>query len=201
MLRNLPRSPRREAAIEIEEQVLMSLTFKEFVTALHGLILGAGFLLAFTGGFAGLWGYRSEWLTNDGAKAALRKTMLSTWTMAALAWATVLIGTYVLYPSYRAQPPGVMSSLQLQGYSQSYLLSNVRTAGWHQFGMEWKEHVAWLAPILATTVAFVATRQRHLLLYNAHLRRVLLFLFAISFFCAAVAGFFGAFINKAAPLR
>jgi len=179
----------------------MSLTFREIVTALHGLILGAGFLLAFTGGFAALWGYRSEWLTNDGAKAALRKTMLSTWTMAALAWATVLIGTYVLYPWYRAQPPGVISGLQLQGYSRSYLLSNVRTAGWHQFGMEWKEHVAWLAPILATTVAFVATRQRHQLLYNSHLRRVLLFLFTISFFCAAVAGFFGAFINKAAPLR
>ncbi len=179
----------------------MSLTFREFLTALHGLILGAGFLLAFTGGFASLWGLRPEWLTDDGTKAALRRAMVATWTMAALAWATVLIGTYVLYPWYRAQPPEVTSSLQLQQYPRSHLLSSVRTAGWHRFGMEWKEHVAWFAPILATTVAFVVTRQRRELLHNPHLRRALLFLFTVSFFCAAIAGFFGAFINKAAPIR
>lgn len=187
--------------VAIEEQPLMSLTFKESLTALHGLILGAAFLLAFTGGFAGLWGFRSDWLTSDGAKAAVRKTMLSTWTMAALAWATVLIGTYALYPWYRAKPPADMTGIQLQGYPRSVLLANVGTAGWHELGMEWKEHIAWLAPILATTVAFVVTRQRRQLLHNTRLRRALLFLFAVSFFCAAVAGFFGAFINKAAPLR
>jgi hypothetical protein len=27
------------------------------------------------------------------------------------------------------------------------------TADWHTFGMEWKEHVAWIAPILATVAA------------------------------------------------
>jgi hypothetical protein len=188
-------------AIYIEEQAQMSLTFKESLTALHGLILGAGFLLAFTGGFAGLWGFRSEWLTNDGARAALRRMMLTTWTMAVLAWATVFIGTYALYPWYRAKPPDHITGLQLQGYPRSVLLANAGTAGWHKFGMEWKEHIAWWAPILATAVAVVVARQRHQLLRNTRLRRALLFLFSVSFFCAAVAAFFGAFINKTAPLR
>jgi uncharacterized membrane protein len=67
--------------------------------------------------------------------------------------------------------------------------------------MEWKEHVAWFAPILATAVAFAVTRRRRELLYDGRLRRMLLILFAVSFLCAGIAGFFGAFINKAAPIR
>jgi hypothetical protein len=179
----------------------MSLTARELVTALHGLILGAGFLLAFAGGLAGLWGLRPEWLTADGNKASLRRMMIGTWTMAALAWATVVIGTYVVYPWYRAQPPPNAAGLNLSGYPRSSLLSSARTAGWHQFGMEWKEHVAWFAPILATAVAFAVTRQRRDLLHDARLRRMLLILLTTSFFCAAIAGLFGAFINKAAPIH
>ena len=43
----------------------MELTSKEFWTALHGMVLGAGFLLAFSGGLAGLWGLRADWLMAD----------------------------------------------------------------------------------------------------------------------------------------
>jgi len=34
---------------------------------------------------------------------------------------------------------------------------NESTAQWHEFGMEWKEHVAFLPPIAATVVAFVVS--------------------------------------------
>ncbi len=37
------------------------------------------------------------------------------------------------------------------------LLRTAETAGWHTFGMEWKEHAAWFAPILSTMVAALAT--------------------------------------------
>ena len=179
----------------------MDLTTRELWTALHGLLFGAGFLLAFAGGVAGLWGLRPEWTTVAGRQAAARRLMIGTWTMAALAWATVVIGTYLLYPWYRAQPAANAAALPLANFPRALLLSSARTAGWHQLGMEWKEHVAWLAPILATAVAFVVTRQRRELALDATLRRVLLFLFIVSFLCAGVAGFFGAFLNKAAPIR
>lgn len=29
------------------------------------------------------------------------------------------------------------------------------TTRWHDFGMEWKEHVGWLVPLLLTAVAFL----------------------------------------------
>ncbi len=35
---------------------------------------------------------------------------------------------------------------------QFWLLASVHLAEWHTFGMEWKEHIAWLSPIFATTV-------------------------------------------------
>jgi hypothetical protein len=67
--------------------------------------------------------------------------------------------------------------------------------------MEWKEHVGWLAPFLATAVAVVATRYRRTLANEATLRQTMLILLAAAFFCASVAGLFGAFINKVAPVR
>jgi hypothetical protein len=179
----------------------MTLTNREFWTGLHGMILGAGFLLAFAGGVVGLLSLRSDWITAEGNKASMRRVMFVTWAMALLAWAAVLLGTYLIYPWYRAQAPTGLSGLSLQEYPRSYLLSRAGTAGWHQFGMEWKEHLAWFAPILATAVAYAVTRQRASLYKDAGLRRMLLVLFSISFFCAAIAGLFGALINKAAALR
>ena len=40
---------------------------------------------------------------------------------------------------------------------RDFLLSNVsgQTEDWHKFGMEWKEHIAWISPMLATLAAFL----------------------------------------------
>lgn len=178
----------------------MHLTPREFWTAFHGMVLGAAYLLAFTGGFAAIWSYRSEWLTEQGRAKVYRRMVAAVWIMTLFAWSTTLLGTYVVYPWYRAKAlPGISAS-QLGDYPKYLLLSNPRTADWHEFGMEWKEHIAWFAPILATAVAFVATRYRRLAEDTA-IRRVLLTVYSISFFCAAVAGLLGALINKAAPTR
>jgi hypothetical protein len=34
------------------------------------------------------------------------------------------------------------------------LVADPNTAEWHEFAMEWKEHAAWIVPLLATAVAF-----------------------------------------------
>ncbi len=49
----------------------MSLTIREFWTAVHSMILGAAFLLAFAGGLAGLYSLCSRWLTPDGIRERL----------------------------------------------------------------------------------------------------------------------------------
>ncbi len=64
--------------------------------------------------------------------------------MAVVAWLTVFTGSWIVYPWYRAEPDG----------AKFQLLANSSTADWHNFAMEWKEHIAWIAPLLATAVAF-----------------------------------------------
>jgi hypothetical protein len=66
--------------------------------------------------------------------------------------------------------------------------------------MEWKEHIAWIAPMLATVVAFGATNYGRRLAYEPGIRRLLLWIFVGAFATAGIAGLFGALITKAAPI-
>lgn len=179
----------------------MEITVREFWTELHGILFGAAYLLAFTGGFVALWDFRSDWIAEASVKRAARRLMFWTWTMALLAWLTVLVGTYVVYPWYRAKPPAGTNGIALTHYPRSLLLSNPRTADWHEFGMEWKEHIAWLVPILATSVAFLVTTHYRRIAADSFLRKSILALYTAAFFVASIAGVLGALINKAAPLR
>jgi len=179
----------------------MEITSRELWTELHGIVLGATYLLAFTGGFVALRDFSPDWTTEAAVKKAARRLMLWTWTMAVLAWLTVLIGTYVVYPWYRATPPAGTSGIALMHYPKNFLLANPRTADWHEFGMEWKEHIAWMAPILATSVAFLVTNFYRRIAGDSFLRKSILLLYTLAFFAASTAGILGALINKAAPLR
>jgi len=66
--------------------------------------------------------------------------------------------------------------------------------------MEWKEHIAWIAPIMATVVAYLVFRYGRSLAFNSQLRTIAVVLFFIAFITAAIAGIFGALITKAAPI-
>ena len=67
--------------------------------------------------------------------------------------------------------------------------------------MEWKEHIAWLSPILATTVAFIVVYYGTNLIRHRRVRVTAITLFVLAFAFAAVAGAFGALITKAAPVK
>jgi hypothetical protein len=116
--------------------------------------------------------------------------------MAAAAWLTVLTGTWTVYSWYRAKP--VSAGLTLR-YPQQWLMSHERLAVWHDFGMEWKEHVGWLAPILATTVAVLVVRHQDVLNRDWRPRRLVSVLFSLAIAAAVVAAVLGAAINKVAP--
>jgi hypothetical protein len=177
----------------------MSLTVQEFWTVIHGMILGTLFLLAFAGGLAGLWSLRPEWVTVAGIQERLRRLNAGTWIMAVVAWLTVITGTYIVYPWYRAKPPE--DATDLSQFPRSYLLADPNLTAWHTFGMEWKEHVSWLAPMLATAVAYIVARYGAKLADEPKLRQALIVLFSLAFATAAVGGLFGAFLNKVAPIR
>ncbi len=85
--------------------------------------------------------------------------------------------------------------------SATLLMSNPTTIGWHSLGMEWKEHVAWFAPISITMVAFVFIRYGRDLKNHRQLRAAVLCFAVASFVAAGIAGFFGAMINKDAPVQ
>ena len=187
----------------------MSLTERELWTVIHGMCLGALFLLSFSGGLAELWSMRGELVHAAGIDKCVRRLIVGTWVMAIVAWLTVISGTYVVYPWYRAAPPKQaaasqpmqsMEKVDLTQYPKAYLVANPKTAAWHSFGMEWKEHVAWLAPLLATVVAFAVVRFGKQLSENRTARYTVISLFFLSFAIAGIAGVLGALITKAAPL-
>jgi len=175
----------------------MSLSFREFWTAAHGMIFGAVFLLSFAGGLAGLYSLRPELVTAAGIRERLGRLKWGTTVMAIVAWLTVASGTYIVYPWYRAAPP---EGADLTQFPRSFLKANPSLAGWHAFGMEWKEHIAWFAPILATVVAFLVWKYGPLLGSNDKLRRMAIAIFVMAFAAAGIAGLFGALITKAAPI-
>jgi hypothetical protein len=180
----------------------MEFTERELFTVLHGLVLGTLFLLAFGAVAASLYSFKEHLLTDTGVHERVPRIKIGTTVMAVVAWLTVFTGTWIAYPWYRARPPEPIPTdpALLVDYPRYLLLAQEKTAGWHEFGMEWKEHVAWIAPFLATAVAFIALYYGAQLLRRNDMRRMVLVLFTLAFAAAGVAGLFGAFITKAAPV-
>jgi hypothetical protein len=169
----------------------LDLTNREFWALVHGIALGGAFLLAFAGGLAGFYSLRPELVTPAGVTDRVRRLSIGTTAMAALLWLTVIVGTWVVYPWYREETPGS---------PKSQLLANPDTADWHEFAMEWKEHIAWISPMLATAAAFIVLYYRAELVRNPFARRLAMGLFIAAFSCAVVAGLLGALITKKAPI-
>jgi hypothetical protein len=67
--------------------------------------------------------------------------------------------------------------------------------------MEWKEHVAWIAPMLATSAAITVAVYRRRLADSPRIRQIAIWTFVLAFATAAVAGTLGALITKVAPVK
>lgn len=178
----------------------MELTARGLWTMVHGMGFGALYLLACSGAVVGLWRHAApspaipSRTTDD---TFLRVYLVA---MAVIAWLAVLSGAYIIYPWYRAVAPAGITGLA--GYPQRLLQSSAATAQWHAIGMEWKEHVAWLAPISITMAAAVFSQYGSRgLREHRPLRTAVLGFVLVSFFSALVAGMFGAMLSKKAPVN
>ena len=172
---------------------------RSILTMIHGIVLGGGALMALT---AALFSLRAMRVADPSHASAPYGSSPLAWLLAFAAaslWATVLIGTYVSFPAYRATPPDGLTDLAR--FPRSLLQSNAGTAWLHGFAMEIKEHVPWIAAMLATAVAFVAARYRSTLLTDKRLNGMATTLLAICFALASIVGVLGIFVNKVAPLE
>jgi hypothetical protein len=177
----------------------MEITARALWTLIHGLGFGALYLLACSGALVELYRFTTSSASPESTPGRERFLKAYLLTMVVLAWAAVLTGAYVIYPWYRAAPPPGTTGLAM--FPQRLLMSSPTTIGWHSLGMEWKEHVAWFAPISITMVAFVFIRYGRGLKNHPQLRAAVLSFAVASFVAAGIAGFFGAMINKYAPVQ
>jgi hypothetical protein len=166
---------------------------------LHGIVLGGGALIALFAALFSLYAMRPAHLSESHPAGASRALTLLLVGAAAALWLTVLGGTYIVFPTYRATPPeGVLA---LVDYPRAFLLSDSSTAWLHSFGMEIKEHVPWMVAMVTTAVAYVVTRARERLWKDAELHATVMVLIGICLALVSVASLLGVLVNKVAPVQ
>jgi hypothetical protein len=182
----------------------MQITDRVLWALIHGMVFGGIYLLAFADSLTGLLGLRPLLVTSGGIRGHLKRLRTGILVAAVSVWLMVIVGTYVIYPWYRIRPPDAVDataqSEALREYPYYWLLASQNTAEWHEFGMVWKEHVAWIAALLATTVAFAVIRHGTYLATHGSARKMVITLFIISFAVVGIAGLLGALITKIAPV-
>jgi hypothetical protein len=177
----------------------MEITTRALWTLIHGMGFGALYLFACSGALVELYRRYSPSAQATVTSADERFLKIYLALMAVLAWLAVLTGTYIIYPWYRAAAPAGTVNLAL--FPQLLLKFSPATRDWHSIGMEWKEHVAWLVPISITMAAAVHARYGRNLRSLPELRATVLGFTLVSFLAAGVAGFFGAMLDKKAPVE
>ncbi len=176
----------------------MEISTRALVTQIHGMLFGAFFLLLIYGMLVELC--RSSFTAQPSQLNARGLSLQRFYLVltAAVGWAAVLSGAYIVYPWYRAIPP---AAANLADYPQALLKSSTTTAGWHSLGMEWKEHIAWFAVIAITMAVCVLIQYGHSIRQHPQLRKAVHRFVLVAFLAAVVAGYFGAMLNKHAPVR
>ncbi len=175
----------------------MEITFRDLMTMVHGMAFGVFFMMAVFALVVMLWRSMHEHHAPGLTERGHRWEFAYLTVTVTLGWAAVLSGAYIVYPWYRAAMP---MGADLSLYPKALLLSKTQTAGWHTLGMEWKEHIAWIAPMAMTAVAYVLVRYRGAVEAHRALRRRVLVFAAVALLSTGVAGMFGALIDKAAPM-
>jgi len=177
----------------------MLFTARSLWTMTHGMALGGGAMIGLA---VALFSLRAMRVAGGADATADRQARHVAWLIvvtASLLWSSVLLGTYVTFPAYRATPPPGITDLSQ--YPKALIQSNPGTAWLHSFAMETKEHVPWIAAMLATAVASVGLRYRAKLLGDRQLNDMATVLLVICFVLVSFVALLGVFVNKVAPLE
>ena len=166
-------------------------------TMVHGIGLGGAALLGLAAALFYLYAAQRGPASTESDQESRAFMALTVFT-AVMLWLTVIAGTYIIFPPYRATPPS--GAPDLSQFPRALVLASPSTAWLHAFGMEIKEHMPWIASMLTTAVAFTAVRYPTATLRNPWLRKMSIGLLAISFAVVSFVALLGIFVNKVAPL-
>ena len=166
-------------------------------TMVHGIGLGGGTLLCLAAALFYLCAARPASLTT-GTETESRAFATVTVSTAVMLWLTVIVGTYIIFPPYRATPPP--GTTDLREFPRALVLASPSTAWLRAFAMETKEHMPWIASMLTMAVAFIAVRYRRAAVANPSVRQMSFALLAVSFAVVTFVSLLGVFVNKGAPL-
>jgi hypothetical protein len=168
-------------------------------TMIHGIGFGGAALMGLFAALFYLYAMRATEGASPTVSSGSRALAEITVFTAVMLWLTVLVGTYVIFPPYRATPPA--GTTDLTQFPRSLIQAAPGTTWLHAFAMESKEHAPWIASMLATAVAFVSVRYRSKVLDDPSLRRMVIWLLAISCALVSFVSLMGVFVNKVAPLQ
>ena len=166
--------------------MIVPLTEKEVWLVIHGMGLGATFLLAYASGLVGLWSLRPEWVTVAGIQERTRR--LSSWY---LDHGHCSLADSHLWHVYYLP---LVSGLVPGGECPAELLAHL----WH--GVETPRGLVCAHASNGRGLRVVVC-YGSALAHEDKIRRALIVLFTIAFGAAGVAGIFGAFLTKVAPIR
>jgi len=164
----------------------------------HGMVLGGGLIIGSAVYLVALLDLGGMSLMEGNLAQRIGILKVSGWLLAATGWLVVVLGTFVVAPWYRTPPPE--GAIDLSPYPRAYLLADPNLAWWHRYGMEWKEFLGWIPPLLLTAVAFSVSKLGERLVGDRTLRLTLAGLVAVAFAGASVSGLFGALLTRVAPL-
>lgn len=165
---------------------------------MHGIVLSGSALMALAAAIFSLrilhTGKASYSVTDTQSGYIVSLTVF----MSAMLWLTVIVGTYITFPPYRAVPPEGLTDLSM--YPKAMLQANTTTSWLHSFAMETKEHVPWIASILSTAIAFISIRYKSLMISDDKLNALATWLLVICFILVSYIALLGVLVNKVAPL-
>lgn len=173
-------------------------TERSLWTMLHGIVLSGTVLMALA---AALFTIRTLYAGKASDSVLKIQAKYVVWLLVSLAiflWLTVLAGTYISFPPYRMSAPEGLTDLRM--FPKELLLSIPGTVWLHTFAMETKEHVPWIAAMLATTAAFISVRYKSVLLNDAQINKLTSWVLAFCLVLVMYAAILGVLINKVAPL-
>jgi hypothetical protein len=170
---------------------------RSVITMVHGIGFSGAALVGLAASLFAMVVLRTGQVepTQGQARLLTRLLCLSTGVL----WLAVLVGTYGVFPLYRTPLP--QGAADLAAYPRALLLANSNTAWLHSFAMEIKEHVPWIAAMLATAGAFVVWLDPIRALRDAAMFRSAVALVTIGFALASWTGLLGILVNKVAPLQ
>lgn len=183
------------------------ISFSELGTLIHGLVgFMALYLLAFTGGMVSLWNLRPQRrLPTEAIRDKVKGLIWASILMAALFWVAVLMGTFMVYPKYRAAPPQnidpKIQTEELRFYPHFWLIADEQTAYFDTFGMAWKERISFIGAFLSTALAFAIHRYREQIGREIRVWAMLMTTSALGFFAIGIGGIWGTLLTRVASLR